>query len=39
MELVYLWVEEYKNIHHQGFNFSLGLSKRIKDISVELGLV
>ena len=22
MELVYLWVEEYKNIHHQGFNFS-----------------
>ena len=22
MELVYLWVKEYKNIHHQGFNFS-----------------
>ncbi|KIM11965.1 MAG: hypothetical protein KU37_03725 [Sulfuricurvum sp. PC08-66] len=22
MELVYLWVEKYKNIHHQGFNFS-----------------
>ena len=22
MELVYLWVEEYKNIHNQGFNFS-----------------
>ena len=22
MELVYLWVEEYKNIHRQGFNFS-----------------
>jgi len=22
MELVYLWVEDYKNIHHQGFNFS-----------------
>ena len=22
MELVYLWVENYKNIHHQGFNFS-----------------
>jgi len=21
MELVYLWVEEYKNIYHQGFNF------------------
>ena len=22
MELIYLWVENYKNIHHQGFNFS-----------------
>ncbi len=22
MELVYLWVKEYKNIHNQGFNFS-----------------
>ena len=22
MELVYLWVEDYKNIHNQGFNFS-----------------
>lgn len=22
MELVYLWVQEYKNIHNQGFNFS-----------------
>jgi energy-coupling factor transporter ATP-binding protein EcfA2 len=22
LELVYLWVEEYKNIHKQGFNFS-----------------
>ena len=22
MELVYLWVEEYKNIRNQGFNFS-----------------
>ncbi len=22
MELVYLWVEEYKNIKNQGFNFS-----------------
>jgi predicted ATP-binding protein involved in virulence len=22
MELVYLWVEDYKNIDHQGFNFS-----------------
>jgi hypothetical protein len=23
VELVYLWVEDYKNIHEQGFNFSL----------------
>ena len=22
MELVYLWVEDYKKIHKQGFNFS-----------------
>ncbi len=22
MELVYLWIEDYKNIHRQGFNFS-----------------
>jgi len=22
MELIYLWVEDYKNIHRQGFNFS-----------------
>jgi predicted ATP-binding protein involved in virulence len=22
MELLYLWIEDYKNIHHQGFNFS-----------------
>jgi len=22
MELLYIWIEEYKNIHHQGFNFS-----------------
>ncbi len=22
MELIYLWVEDYKNIHNQGFNFS-----------------
>jgi hypothetical protein len=22
MELVYLWVEKYKNIENQGFNFS-----------------
>lgn len=22
MELIYVWIEDYKNIHHQGFNFS-----------------
>ena len=22
MELLYVWIEDYKNIHHQGFNFS-----------------
>ncbi len=22
MELLYIWIESYKNIHHQGFNFS-----------------
>ncbi|NOZ91346.1 MAG: hypothetical protein GXO60_08700 [Epsilonproteobacteria bacterium] len=22
MELIYSWVEDYKNIHNQGFNFS-----------------
>lgn len=22
MELLYIWIEEYNNIHHQGFNFS-----------------
>jgi energy-coupling factor transporter ATP-binding protein EcfA2 len=22
MELLYVWIENYKNIHHQGFNFS-----------------
>ena len=22
LELLYLWIEDYKNIHHQGFNFS-----------------
>lgn len=22
MELLYVWIEDYKNIYHQGFNFS-----------------
>ncbi|QKF83068.1 AAA family ATPase [Halarcobacter ebronensis] len=31
MELVYLWVEEYKNIYHQGFNFSPRFECKFKD--------
>ncbi|MDD2368157.1 MAG: AAA family ATPase [Sulfuricurvum sp.] len=31
MELVYLWVEEYKNIYHQGFNFSPKFECEFKD--------
>ena len=31
MELVYLWVEEYKNIHRQGFNFSSRFECRFYD--------
>ncbi len=31
MELVYLWVEEYKNIHRQGFNFSPRFECEFKD--------
>ena len=30
MELVYLWVEEYKNIKNQGFNFSPRLNKLLE---------
>ncbi len=36
MELVYLWVEEYKNIHHQGFNFSPRFECRYDDVNNEL---
>jgi len=36
MELVYLWVEDYKNIDHQGFNFSLGLLKKYDEDLTEL---
>ncbi len=44
MELVYLWVEEYKNIHNQGFNFSPKFNcnydpnerlKRLNEIAIE----
>ncbi len=31
MELVYLWVEEYKNIKNQGFNFSPRFTCKYKD--------
>ncbi|WP_121627624.1 ATP-binding protein [Poseidonibacter antarcticus] len=31
MELVYLWVEDYKNIHKQGFNFSPRFECEFKD--------
>jgi len=31
LELVYLWVEDYKNIHKQGFNFSPRFNCEFKD--------
>jgi len=31
MELVYLWVKGYKNIHHQGFNFSPRFTCKYED--------
>ncbi len=31
MELVYLWVENYKNIRNQGFNFSPRFECEFKD--------
>ncbi len=31
LELVYLWVEDYKNIHKQGFNFSPRFTCEFKD--------
>jgi len=36
MELVYLWVEEYKNIYKQGFNFSPRFECEYNDITEEL---
>ncbi len=36
MELVYLWVEEYKNIHKQGFNFSPRFHCKYDDKTNEL---
>jgi len=31
MELVYLWVEDYKNIKRQGFNFSPRLTQKTEE--------
>ena len=36
MELVYLWVEDYKNIHRQGFNFSPRFNCSYDDVKNEL---
>jgi len=36
MELVYLWVEDYKNIYHQGFNFSPRFECKYDENSNEL---
>ena len=35
MELVYLWVEDYKNIQKQGFNFSPNFECDFKPIYEE----
>lgn len=39
MELVYLWVEKYKNIDKQGFNFSPRFSCRYDEIKKELEII
>ena len=36
MELVYLWVKDYKNIHNQGFNFSPRFECKYDDVKKEL---
>jgi len=36
MELIYLWVEDYKNIHKQGFNFSGQYRCEYDDVKNEL---
>ena len=36
MELVYLWVEEYKNIKNQGFNFSPRFTCEYNEITKKL---
>jgi ABC-type multidrug transport system ATPase subunit len=39
MELVYLWVEDYKNIHKQGFNFSPRFRCEYDEVTKELTIV
>jgi len=39
MELVYLWVEEYKNIYHQGFNFSPRFKCEYDEKKKELNII
>ncbi|MDN5114556.1 AAA family ATPase [Aliarcobacter butzleri] len=39
MELVYLWVENYKNIHKQGFNFSPRFRCEYDEDNKELNIV
>ncbi|MFW2524665.1 AAA family ATPase [Aliarcobacter butzleri] len=39
MELVYLWVEDYKNIHKQGFNFSPRFRCEYDEDKKELNIV
>ena len=36
MELVYLWVEKYKNIKNQGFNFSPRFTCKYDEATKEL---
>jgi predicted ATPase len=39
MELVYLWVEDYKNIHKQGFNFSPRFRCKYDEDTNELSII
>jgi len=39
MELVYLWVEDYKNIGHQGFNFSPRFDCKFDEEKNELEII
>lgn len=39
MELVYLWVEKYKNIEKQGFNFSPRFECKYDEVKNELTII